>query len=241
MRQQWRSFGRSLIGVAAVIGLFLTAAVSANAQWRNSDGYPNWGGSYQLRQTALNAGYNEGTEAGEDDRSRGRQRNLNDFEEYREATKDYNSRMGDRELYKRYFRLAFENGYNTVLGIRRGGVYTRDPYHNNRDPYYNNRDPYYSQGYRRERRGRNWGTYSNYGGSYEMRQTALNAGYNEGNEEGNKDRERNRRFDPYSNDEYRKASKDYNSRFGNLALYQRYFREGYINGYSDGYNYGYEQ
>lgn len=80
---------------------------------RNWDGYPNWGGNYQLRQTALNAGYNEGVKQGRNDRNR-RRGYGNDFRNsssYRNATKDYNSRFGDRELYRRYFQMAFENGY----------------------------------------------------------------------------------------------------------------------------------
>ena len=35
---------------------------------RSNDDYPNWGGSFQLRQTALNAGYNEGIKEGRKDR-----------------------------------------------------------------------------------------------------------------------------------------------------------------------------
>jgi hypothetical protein len=80
---------------------------------RNWDGYPNWGGSFELRQTALNAGYNEGIKEGRNDRARGRHSNFQDFSAYQNATKDYNSRLGDRELYRRYFRRAFESGYNT--------------------------------------------------------------------------------------------------------------------------------
>jgi hypothetical protein len=30
---------------------------------------------------------------------------------YQKATKDYNRRLGDRELYRRYFREAYEHGY----------------------------------------------------------------------------------------------------------------------------------
>lgn len=78
---------------------------------RSNDDYPNWGGSFQLRQTALNAGYNEGIKEGRKDRNH-RQRDLRQFSAYQKATKDYNSRDGDRELYRRYFRLAFENGYD---------------------------------------------------------------------------------------------------------------------------------
>ena len=82
---------------------------------RSGDGYPNWGNNYELRQTALNAGYNEGVKQGRNDRNRRRGYGYgNDFRNYgsyRNATKDYNSRYGDRELYRRYFQMAFENGY----------------------------------------------------------------------------------------------------------------------------------
>ena len=74
---------------------------------RRWDGYGNQGGSYELRQTALNAGYNEGLKAGRDDRRHGRynpSRSIN-------SMKDYNSRMGDRYTYQQYFLQAFRNGY----------------------------------------------------------------------------------------------------------------------------------
>jgi hypothetical protein len=77
---------------------------------RSNDEYPNWGGSFQLRQTALNAGYNEGIK----DRNR-RRHDFRDFSAYQKATKDYNSRDGDRELYRRYFREAFQNGFDAGI------------------------------------------------------------------------------------------------------------------------------
>ena len=84
--------------------------------WRrrghSGDGYRNYGGSFQLRQTALNAGYNEGIKEGRNDRRKYRYHSFRDFSAYQKATKDYNSRDGDRELYRRYFREAFENGYD---------------------------------------------------------------------------------------------------------------------------------
>src|SRR5258706_15337943 len=95
-----------MLGVGA--GLSTTAYGQRNRNW---DGYPNWGGSFDLRQTALNAGYNEGTKEGRNDRTRNRHSNFQDFSAYQKATKDYNSRLGDRELYRRYFREGFENGY----------------------------------------------------------------------------------------------------------------------------------
>jgi hypothetical protein len=82
-----------------------------NRRGRNWDRYDNYGGNYQLRQTALNAGYNEGIKEGRKDRNRRERYDFSDFRSYRDATKDYNSRLGDRELYRRYFRQGFENGY----------------------------------------------------------------------------------------------------------------------------------
>ena len=86
-----------------------------NRRWgrpgRNNDGYGNYGGSYELRQTALNAGFNEGTKAGRDDSRSRRRYDPSSKSEYRKGTKDYNSRLGDRSIYQQYFREAFEHGY----------------------------------------------------------------------------------------------------------------------------------
>ena len=87
----------------------------------------------------------------------------------------------------------------------------------------------------RNRRGRNWGRYGNYGGSYQLRQTALNAGYNEGIKEGRKDSRRNESYDFRDEGAYKSATKDYSSRLGDKDLYRRYFRDGFENGYADGY------
>ncbi len=89
---------------------------------------------------------------------------------------------------------------------------------------------------REERRGREWGNYGGWGGSQQLRQTALNAGYNNGAEEGRRDRQRNERFNFTDESDYRKATEDYSSRLGNKALYQRFFRQGFENGYRDGWN-----
>ncbi len=102
-RDQWGQRGRDQWG--------------QRGRGRSGDGYPNWGGNFELRQTALNAGYNEGIRQGRNDRNRSRGYGYgygNDFRNsssYRNAMKDYNSRFGDRELYRRYFQMAFENGY----------------------------------------------------------------------------------------------------------------------------------
>jgi hypothetical protein len=78
---------------------------------RNDDGYGNYGGSFQLRQTALNAGANEGVKAGREDRKRGRSYDFQSKSAFQKATKDYSSKLGDRETYRQYYREAFSHGY----------------------------------------------------------------------------------------------------------------------------------
>jgi hypothetical protein len=209
-----------------------------NRRGRGWDNYPNWGGSFDLRQTALNAGYNEGMKDGTS--ARQKNRNYNDFRNqsaYRKATKDYSSRLGDRGLYQRYFREAYETGFND--GFNPQGAFDNN---NNRNRDWNrndNRDwtPNNNGNWdRNNRRGRNWDKYGTYGGSSDLRQTALNAGYNEGIKEGRKDRNDRRNSDFHNNSAYQKATTDYSSKLGDRGLYQRYYREGYENGYYDGLN-----
>jgi hypothetical protein len=194
-----------------------------NRRDRNFDQYPNYGGSVELRQTALNAGYNQGVRQGNYDRQNGGQSNYRGSDAYRKATQDYNSRLGDRDLYRRYFREAFENGYNSY-GYGQGNRVG--------DDRYRNRDNNGNQ----TRRGRNWDGYGNFGGSAELRQTALNAGYNEGSKQGKKDQGKRNNYSYQGQSAYQNATKDYNSRLGDRGVYQRYFREAYENGYSDGLN-----
>jgi len=111
--------------------------------------------------------------------------------------------------------------------------WNRDDQWNRNDDQWNRNDQWGRDN--RGRRGRGWDGYGNYGGSYELRQTALNAGYNEGNKAGRNDR-RSGRYDPTRSSAYRNATKDYNSRMGDRYAYQQYFRAAFENGYSDGYN-----
>ncbi|MDQ1708598.1 MAG: hypothetical protein QOJ88_1809 [Pyrinomonadaceae bacterium] len=141
-------------------------------------------------------------------------------------------------------------GLSLLLGIGMMSATTAQAQYRNDDYYRRNRD--YNQQRRRDTRydryrGNNSNdNYPNYGGSFEARQTALNAGYNEGLKEGRKDRNRggNNGYGygygsnyGYSNSSaYQRATKDYSSRFGNPALYQQYFRLAFQTGYRDGLN-----
>lgn len=232
----------NITGVIMVFALLLAAGVASgapaqaqdrlgrddqNRQGRDSDRYDNYGGSAELRQVALNAGYNEGVRERNNGQNR-RGANYQDLNSYRRATTGYSSRLGDRELYRRYFRAAFVNGYNSN-GNNQGNS-ARDNRDRNLNRNANNGD--------QNRRGRNWDRYGNFGGSNQLRQTALNAGYNEGIKQGRSDRGRNRNFDFRNQNAYQKANQDYNSSLGDRQLYQRYYREGFENGYTDGSNGG---
>src|SRR6185436_20322128 len=119
---------------------------------RDWDRYGNYGGSAELRRTALTAGYDEGVREGRKDR--GSRTDLRNLSSYQRATKDYSPRLGDRELYRRYFREAFEDGYNSETYARGNrGRWDR----NNND----NRN--------QDRLGRNEDGYGNFGGSFQLR------------------------------------------------------------------------
>ena len=228
---QWQGkIGRAgfmfaLLFIAAII---LSASAYAQNRYPNNDQnrrdrdvdqYGNYGGSVELRQTALRAGYDLGNRQGAYDRQNGGPpSNYRNSDVYRRATKDYSSRLGDRELYRRYFREAFDRGYNSYANNQGNSGRDRD----------NNGN--------RARRGRNWDGYGNFGGSTELRQTALNAGYNEGNKQAKKDHGKRNNSGYQSQSAYQNATKDYNSNLGDRSVYQRYFREAYDNGYSDGLN-----
>ena len=111
------------------------------------------------------------------------------------------------------------------------GNYHASRDYNNQNGYYNNQNGYYNNQNGYNRRGRNSDGYGNQGGSYELRQTALNAGYNEGLRAGREDRRRGR----YNPTRYSNTLKDYNSRMGDQYTYQRYFVQAFQNGYADGY------
>lgn len=217
------------------IGMVLTTTAQAQSQddrWirdrdnvnqerrgRDWDRYGNYGGSSELRRTALNAGYEEGVKEGRKDRGNGSRTEHRNLSSYQRATKDYTRRLGDRELYRRYFREAFEDGYNAE-SYTRGNRDRRDRNNDNRD---------------QDRLGRNEDGYGNFGGSFQLRQTALNAGFGEGVKQGREDRRANRGNDYQRQSTYQKATKDYSSSLGDREVFRRYFREAYEHGYADGY------
>ena len=135
--------------------------------------------------------------------------------------------------------MGFVFGLSLLLGI--GLAASSEANAQYRDPNWQReqirRQREWERQQRRQQRqsNRDWRDQYNYGGSYQLRQTALNAGYNEGIKEGRKDRSRNERFEYRDEEDFRNANTDYSSRLGNRELYAQYFRQGFVNGYSDGY------
>ena len=205
---------------------------------RDWDRYGNYGGSAELRRAALNAGYDEGVREGRKDRGNGSRTEHRNLSSYQKALKGYNPRLGDRELYRRYFREGFEDGYNAESYNRdyrdrsdRNDT-RRDRDDNRRDRDDNDRDRN-DNGYQRP--GRNEDGYGNFGGSFQLRQTALNAGFAEGVKQGRDDRRKRNNNGYQGQSTYQKATKDYSSGLGDREVFQRYFREAYEHGYADGY------
>ena len=83
-------------------------------------------------------------------------------------------------------------GFTLLLGIGVGSSTTGHAQDRNRSDDQNRRD-------------RNWDRYGNYGGSAELRQTALNAGYNEGVREGSNDRQNGRQSNYQNSSSYQKS------------------------------------
>jgi hypothetical protein len=128
--------------------------------------------------------------------------------------------------------LAFSLLFSTAIAL---SATAQAQYPNDRNAQ-GRRDRQRNDNGRQPRRGRNWDGYGNYGGSPQLRQTALNAGYNEGIKQGHKDRNKRNGSGFQGQSAYQKATKDYNSRLGDREVYRRYFREAYENGFSDGVN-----
>jgi hypothetical protein len=77
---------------------------------------PGYGGGYG--NIAAQNGHRDGIEAGRDDARHRERFDPVRAKRYREGDHDYNGRYGDRELYKRDYRAAFEQGYREGYGAR---------------------------------------------------------------------------------------------------------------------------
>src|SRR4030095_9362067 len=78
-----------------------------NRRGRDWDRDGNYGGSSELRRTALNAGYEEGVKEGRKDRGNGSRTEHRNLSSYQQAPSDYSRRLCVRELHRPSFHEAF--------------------------------------------------------------------------------------------------------------------------------------
>jgi hypothetical protein len=139
------------------------------------------------------------------------------------------------------FAFALLFGIGIASNVTANAQYRNDQYKQNQQDQRNQQDRDYRDQRRRDRnndrngRGRNNDGYGNYGGSFDLRQTALNAGANEGNKAGREDSQHNRPFEYRNKSAFQKGTKDYSSKLGDREIYKQYFREAFSHGYSEGY------
>ena len=115
-RRQQRRQNRDSYGNNSGYGYGNNGYGYGNNGYRDADGYGNYGGSFNLRQTALNAGFADGVKEGRRDRERRERYDFSDEGNYRSGDRDYSSRMGDKDTYRRYYREAFQHGYADGYG-----------------------------------------------------------------------------------------------------------------------------
>lgn len=94
---------------------------------RGNDGRYNRNEVYRVAQQN---GYSDGYRRGVDDLNRRRGYDVDDSNDYRNATRGYRSEYGDREIYRNAYRDGFRQGYEDGFRRRgnRGGVGSRFPW-----------------------------------------------------------------------------------------------------------------
>jgi hypothetical protein len=78
------------------------------------------------------------------------------------------------------------------------------------------------------------GGYGNYG--YNVRQIAVDRGYQDGLNTGAGDAQRRQNYDPERSHYYRNATYGYSSSYGNREAYKSAYRDGFMRGYREGYS-----
>jgi hypothetical protein len=226
------------IAIALTAGL--TLATPAAAQFGARSG-PAWGRDGHVE--AGNIGYREGFERGDEERRERRPFNYADERAYRNGDEGYRREFGDRETYRRIFRIAYAEGYRDAYyggGYGEGGAWNSSRgdrraipragrYPDNRYPGYPGNYPTYpgrSPGYPSQ------GRYPGYRIGIDM---ARSNGYDDGYAKGIEDGRDADRFDPTRHGWYKSASRGYRGQFGSKDFYRNEYRGAFRQGYERGY------
>ena len=206
------------------IAIVLSLSGAAMARERDS--------SYNARQYAYQAGYQDGIRYGEDARAQGYRYDYKNSEDYRRADRGYDPSMGEHDDFQKSYRNGYKSGYDDGFNGRRNsqyygygqgpGNYGYDP--NSRDPRngpYRDNGNGYENGYGNGRYGFNGG--------------ARDFGYRDGTIMGEKDRRNGKDFRPEKNESYEHADHGYRREFGNKNYYKAEYRRAFVQGYEEAY------
>ena len=160
--------------------------------------------------TGYDRGYREGVQQGERDGRQGREPQVERYSRYRDADTGYQSRYGNRDVYRGEFRRGYSVGYRTGYDRYRINVSEQG----RRD---NRRDPRVLRGYQ---------------------DPAFARGYSDGWDRGADDRRDRDRYDPVRHGDYRDGDDGYSRSYGSKDTYKNNYRAGFRQGYEDGYRNG---
>jgi hypothetical protein len=203
---------RAGFAISLVIGFVVASNSSVQAQYGSYGRYGGYGnGTYQIAQQN---GYNDGLLKGQEDAREGHN-NPTGTSDYKNATRGYNSSMGNKDQYKQAYRQAFLQGFSE-----------------GQNRYYGN-GGYNNGGYNRNGRYGNNGGYGNT--TYDINSVAQQNGYNDGVIKGQEDA-REGHNNPTGTSEYKNATHGYNSSMGSKEQYKEAYRQGFLQGFNDGQN-----
>ena len=196
---------QSRIAVCLVAAAAIASAGCAVTASAQPYGRGGWGSSWQ--RAAYENGFREGLIAGE--RAARSRRTLDYHRErvYRDADRGYDRRFGPRGQYRQAFRSGFEQGF---------------------------RDGYGRYAYTTPRRGP--GRVVPYGGyGYGYDRDARQRGFDDGFEKGREDARDGDRYDARRHKWYREGDRGYKREFGPREVYERVYRDAFLEGYERGY------
>jgi len=100
---------RAGFAILLVFGFIVISNSSVQAQYGSYGRYGGYGNG--TSQIAQQNGYHDGLMKGQEDAREGHN-NPTGTSEYKNATRGYDSRMGNKEQYKQAYRQAFVQGFN---------------------------------------------------------------------------------------------------------------------------------
>ena len=231
--------------LALAIGILVTAAAPAQAQYRSYDDRTGYNSRAQwsierMRDFAFKLAYhNAYTDAQRDYDGRSRF-GFRDMPGYQTDGNGYLAWMGNRDNYRAAYRKGYEAGFidsiesrprrydradvERVLGGDLERVYENDG--GFRDDPYNGND-----------RGWDRGDWNNQGrdNRSEILRIAQQNGYRDGLRAGQEDRNRSRGFNPDRSSGFRDALAGFRVEYGNRDFYRQSYRDGFRKGYEEGF------